>query len=188
MGDHFVLVEAPLSPEYANLQKGILATLKPGKPVRFVLVTHHHGDHTGGLLAWAQAGATIIVPSGAKVAIERQLEARGFTGTARIEEVESRRSFGTGAARTDAYAFSTAHSEAHLIVHVPQSGILFQGDLFYLPERGDVPPAFPVVGDLQRQIDRLGLRVEQVVGVHGRPATLEQVRESLRSRELRPET
>ncbi len=178
-GDHIVLLEAPLSPAYAAQQRRILAELRPGKPVRYVLVTHHHGDHNGGLAAWAEAGATIVVPAGARVAIERQLRARGFTGAPRIEEVEGRRSFGAGASRVDAYAFSSSHAEAHQVFHLPSHRILFQGDLFYLPARGDPPPAFPVVAEFDRLIRTLALDVATVIGVHGRAGTLNQVRESL---------
>jgi hypothetical protein len=109
-GDHLVLLEAPLSPAYADAQKNILAKLRPGKPVSHVLVTHHHGDHAGGLKIWVEAGATIIAGKGASVALQRQLKARGLAAPAKIEEVEDRRSFGTGAARIDAYAFASSHA------------------------------------------------------------------------------
>jgi glyoxylase-like metal-dependent hydrolase (beta-lactamase superfamily II) len=177
-GNHMVLVEAPLSRAYAAAQRRILEALRPGKPVRFVLVTHHHGDHVGGLSAWAEAGATIVVPAGARVAIERQLRARGFAGTLRIEEVTGRRSFAGG--RLDAHAFASSHAEAHLIAHLPQPRILFQGDLFYLPARGGPPPAFPLVADPRDRIAALGLEVESIAGVHGRIATRAEYEESLR--------
>jgi hypothetical protein len=81
-GDHLVLLEAPLSPAYAEAQKNILAKLRPGIPVSHVLVTHHHGDHTGGLKFWAEAGATIVAAKGAGVALQRQLKARGLVAPA----------------------------------------------------------------------------------------------------------
>ncbi|MDQ3144606.1 MAG: MBL fold metallo-hydrolase, partial [Pseudomonadota bacterium] len=179
MGDHLMLVEAPLNPGYADLQKKILAELRPSKAVRAVLVTHHHGDHNGGLARWAEAGATIIVARGAKVAIERQLRARGFAGRAMIEEIKTHHRFGSRRA-VDVYAFDSLHVEAHLLVHLPDPQILFQGDLFYLPERGAVPTAFGGARELQKQIAQRGLKVRTVVGVHGRPGTIGDLRQSLR--------
>jgi glyoxylase-like metal-dependent hydrolase (beta-lactamase superfamily II) len=129
---------------------------------------------------WAEQGATILLPRGARVAIERQLRARGLQGELRIEEVDDRRSFGSGANRIDAYAFASSHAAAHMVMHLPERRMLFQGDLFYLPERGDPPAAFPVVRELERLIARLGLKVDLIVGVHGRPATMAQMRQSLR--------
>ncbi|HEX8643909.1 MAG TPA: MBL fold metallo-hydrolase [Allosphingosinicella sp.] len=181
MGDHLVLVEAPLRAEYAEAQRALLERLRPGKAVRFVLVTHHHGDHVGGLAFWAGRGATIVVPAGARVAIERQLAARGYAGAARIEEVGARRDFG----RFVVHAFATSHSEAHLIVHLPAERLLFQGDLFYVPARGPVPRAFPVVAELSARIDTLGLAVDRIVGVHGRVGTMAELRDSLRLAGLR---
>jgi glyoxylase-like metal-dependent hydrolase (beta-lactamase superfamily II) len=179
-GDHIVLVEAPLNPAYAAHQRRILSELRPNKPVRYVLVTHHHGDHTGGLIAWMETGATIVVPAGARVAIERQLRARGFTGEPRIEEVASQRSFGSGASRIDAHRFSSTHSEAHMVMHLPTHRILFQGDLSYLPARGAPPRPFPVVAELDQLIRTLMLNVATVIGVHGRAGTVAEIRESLR--------
>lgn len=182
MGDHLVLIEAPSSPEAGNLQRRLLEEARPGKPVRYVLVTHHHGDHTAGLDRWAEAGATIVVPSGAEVAIERQVRGRGYRGPLPIERVEARRSFGSRANLVEAHSFASSHASAHMIMHLPGRRILFQGDLFYLPERGEPPPAFPVVRELQALIARLGLGVDVIVGVHGRPATAAQMRQSLARR------
>src|SRR6516164_10752725 len=50
--------------EFAPLAEKIQAALKnlgiTDKPVRFVLNTHFHGDHTGGNVPFAASGATII--------------------------------------------------------------------------------------------------------------------------------
>jgi glyoxylase-like metal-dependent hydrolase (beta-lactamase superfamily II) len=178
-GDHLVLLESPVNPAYAEAQKTILAKLRPGKPVRYVLVTHHHGDHTGGLEAWAEAGAIIVAPKGSSVALQRQFKERGLTVPAKIEEVEGRRSFGTGPSRIDAYAFASSHAESDLLMHMPEPKTLFQGDMFYLPARGPVPAAFPIVADLARQINALHLDVDTIVGVQGRSGTVADMRESL---------
>ena len=35
----------------------------PGKPIKYLVLTHHHMDHTGGMRTYVAEGATIIVPS-----------------------------------------------------------------------------------------------------------------------------
>jgi len=53
----------------------------------------------------------------------------------------------------------------------PASGALFQGDLFYIPERGAVPVAFTTGRELIALIDTARLDVRTLVGVHGRSGT-----------------
>jgi hypothetical protein len=66
------------------------------------------------------------------------------------------------------------------MVYLRHARAIFQGDLFYVPERGAVPEAFPVSRDLDRAIRRHRLDVSTIVGVHGRPATWMEFRRSLR--------
>ena len=61
---------------------------------------------------------------------------------------------------------ASTHASTTLLFVV--NGIAFQGDLFYVPERGHVPPQFMVVRELQNAIR--GLNVTTIAGVHGRPA------------------
>jgi len=50
--------------QFAPLAKKIQASLKSlgitDKPVRFVINTHYHGDHTGGNAPFSDAGSTVI--------------------------------------------------------------------------------------------------------------------------------
>ena len=61
LGDDGILI---VDTEYAPLAAKIQAALKgigiTEKPVRFVVNTHYHGDHTNGNAAFADAGAAII--------------------------------------------------------------------------------------------------------------------------------
>lgn len=176
--DHVVVIEAPLNAAYAKKQLELIRTIT-AKPIRYVLVTHHHGDHTGGLSVFAAEGATIVVPAGAAVAIGRQLDRAGVHAP-KIAEVAERRTFGAGALAIDVHRIATSHAETNLLIHLPSQKLLFQGDLFYFPERGAVPPAFPVTADLDRAIRQLRLDVARIAGVHGRVATAADMAESLR--------
>jgi glyoxylase-like metal-dependent hydrolase (beta-lactamase superfamily II) len=78
-----------------------------------------------------------------------------------------------------AYPVPNTHADGAVAYLVPAVGVLFQGDLFYIPERGDVPPAFEVTEALARVVRDAGLTVRQVVGVHGRSGTWAEVEQSL---------
>jgi len=66
--------------EYAPLADKIAAALKAigvtDKPVRFVINTHYHGDHTGGNLAFATSGSTVIAHDN----VRKRLESGGKAG------------------------------------------------------------------------------------------------------------
>ena len=64
--DGIVLVDdeyAPLAARIAAALKGIGVT---DKPVRFIINTHYHYDHTGGNLAFGSQGSTIIAHDNAR--------------------------------------------------------------------------------------------------------------------------
>ena len=59
MNDHLVVVEAPLNDERALAVLAEARGLSP-KPIKFVVNSHHHFDHAGGLRAVAGEGITIL--------------------------------------------------------------------------------------------------------------------------------
>jgi len=176
MDDHVVVLEAPLGAAYAELALGLIRQTVPDKPVRAVLVTHHHGDHVGGIPTFAAEGASLIVGEGVDAALRRQFEA---LADAEIEVATGRRTLGSGAQRIEILPVENDHSRGNLAFYLPSLRLLFQGDLFYTPDRGPVPPALAVSEPLARAIADAGIEVETVVGVHGRPVTWAEFEASL---------
>ena len=68
--------------QYAPLAEKIQAALKDlkitDKPVRFVINTHYHGDHTGGNVPFANTGSTVIAEDN----VRKRLETGGPPETA----------------------------------------------------------------------------------------------------------
>ncbi len=58
--DHIVLIEAPQNDALTTARFDAVRKTIPNKPVRYVISTHHHFDHAGGLRAAVAEGATII--------------------------------------------------------------------------------------------------------------------------------
>ena len=58
--DHVVVIEAPLNEARSLAVIGEVNRLMPSKPIRFIVTTHHHWDHLGGLRAYVHEGATVI--------------------------------------------------------------------------------------------------------------------------------
>ena len=63
MKDYLIVFDAP----YGELQsRWVIDAAKakyPGKPIKYLVLTHHHMDHTGGMRTFVAEGATLLVPS-----------------------------------------------------------------------------------------------------------------------------
>jgi len=57
-----VLVEAPLNEERSLVLIDKIKELIPNKPIKYVVNSHVHFDHTGGLRTFVDADAIIVTP------------------------------------------------------------------------------------------------------------------------------
>ena len=82
-GDHVAVIEAPLNEERSLAVIGEVNRLVPNKPIRFVVTTHHHWDHMGGLRGYVHEGATVITHEGNHPYYQEVLRAGPWTSAAR---------------------------------------------------------------------------------------------------------
>src|SRR5262249_39566862 len=71
--DHVMLLEAGQSIARGSAYVAEVKKLVPNKPIRYVMSTHPHSDHTGGLPALVAEGATIITHQNNKEFLEKSL-------------------------------------------------------------------------------------------------------------------
>ena len=60
MKDYLIVVEAPLGDLRSMAVMGEVKKLVPNKPIKYLVNTHHHFDHSGGIRAYAAEGITIV--------------------------------------------------------------------------------------------------------------------------------
>jgi hypothetical protein len=58
--DHVAVIEAPLNEQRSIAVIAEVKKLIPNKPIRYLVNTHHHFDHSGGLRTYVDEGATIV--------------------------------------------------------------------------------------------------------------------------------
>src|SRR5258708_5093902 len=69
MKDYLIVVDANF-PSGARLAMADAKKLSP-KPVKYVFITHHHGDHDYGSAVWTAAGATTLAYKGVAEEMKR---------------------------------------------------------------------------------------------------------------------
>lgn len=125
----------------ADLMERILTTIEatiPDKPVTYVVLTHHHYDHCGGLWGYMERGVTVITTLGVEDFVREVASGvrRGADGLIRvadpkIELVEGTRAFGSGATRMELYDVGpNPHADEILIAYFPEHRLLFLSDVY----------------------------------------------------------
>ena len=194
--DYILVVEAPEQIIYGSNSVQALAKIKetvPGKPIKYLVLTHHHSDHAGGFREYAAAGATIVTTSGNKALLEKAaaVESSMLPATSwldkkklTIEALENKkRVFQDDKHIVELYDVGpNPHANEIIVAYLPKQKILFQGDLFNSAPNGTFPIAQDVTVSFGEQLQKLGLDVEKIYGVHSRAATPEELRASIEKR------
>jgi len=202
--DYILVAEAPETNTYSGISDQALAMIKetlPGKPIKYLVLTHHHGDHAGGARAFIADGANLVTTPGNRRFVERLASAKfSFSPDALarnprqpvIEILENKkRVFSDDKHRVEIYDIGAiSHAKEMVIVYLPKEKILFQSDLFnpVTPSGGaPISEDDPYHGidtedtvSLMKSIRRLGLEVEKIVGSHGRIGTAKELIEFTR--------
>ncbi|SFS13894.1 Metallo-beta-lactamase superfamily protein [Dyella sp. OK004] len=184
VGERSVAVfDAPVSVDEANQVAALIHRTAPGKPIAYVVVSHVHGDHVAGLPAYLKDGAQVLAGTDADIALRRQF---GDKTELHLQQVAQPRELDLGKTTVTIYPLASTHASTMLVGYAPQSHTVFQGDLFYLPEVGPIPPAFEGAEELAGLIAREKLVVAHIVGVHGRSGGTKDLAESVRLRQAAP--
>ena len=184
MSDHLIVAESPLNDDRALAVIAQAKQLVPGKPIRYVINSHHHFDHAGGLRAMAAAGATVITHEKNRAFFEQALAAPATLApdqmaragrSAIVEGVRDRRALTDGTRTVEiAQIAGNLHADDLLMVYLPKEKLVIEADT-YTPAAPNAPPASPVNPNsvnLADNIAKLGLTVDQILPLHGRVVPL----------------
>ena len=192
--DHVLVLEAPEQIFYGSTSVQALAKIKetvPGKPIKYLVLTHHHADHAGGFREYVAEGATIVTTPGNKsylekaAAVESSLLPRlSLKDKLKIETIANKkRVFQDDKHVVEIYDIGpNPHANEILVAYLPKEKILFQADLLNAAPNGNIPIAQDATVSFAQRLQQLGLQVEKIYAVHGRFATPEELRTSVERR------
>jgi glyoxylase-like metal-dependent hydrolase (beta-lactamase superfamily II) len=162
--DGVVAIDGLGSPALADELLAAIARITP-RPVRHVIVTHYHADHVYGLQSFKERGANIIAHRDgreylASETAQLRLQASRSELAPWIDErtrlvpadrwIDAAVTLEVGGTKFVLQPAGPAHTPEDLVVHLPQRGVLFAGDLVF---RGRIP--FVGQADSARWIESL---------------------------------
>lgn len=188
--DYIFVMEAPGN-ERISLQaiEQIKKTI-PGKPIKYVAVTHHHDDHAGGIRTYMAQGATLIVAPGEQ-AFFKKVSANRFKAESdsltrkpiepTFEPIQNgKRVLTDGTTTIEIYDIGKGpHAEEMLVAYFPAQKFIYQGDLLNRPPNGDYVIANDTSAHFLGWIEAKKLAVDLTIPVHGTPTTMDEFRKAV---------
>lgn len=184
--DYMAIIESPQSEERANAVLTEAKHLVINKPVKYVINTHHHFDHSGGLRTMVAEGATIVTSPINKPFYDLAFKAKATVAPDKLSKNPKVPSYllmadkyvlTDGTQKIEIYPMKDEmHNEGMLLVYLPTAKVLVEADEWNPPALGDIqPPAgttpFPAE-NLYANIQRLKLDVAKIAPIHGRLVTM----------------
>jgi cyclase len=136
--DGTLLVDAQYGPLAAKI-RAVADSLGGGRPLRFVLNTHYHGDHVSGDSAMAAAGATIVAHANVRrrMSVDRFNETFGSTTKAApasarpVLTFSDSLTFHLNGHEVRVFHLPPGHTDGDAVVWIPAANVLHTGDLLF---------------------------------------------------------
>ncbi|MGQ0655265.1 MAG: MBL fold metallo-hydrolase, partial [Betaproteobacteria bacterium] len=178
MSDHLIVFDAPVTDAQSMWVVNAAQQKYPGKPIRQVVLTHHHMDHSGGVRGFLAQGATLVVGQGAGAHWRRVLASPATRNPdlkgadfsrAQVMEVVERHVFNDGKRQVMAILMDSPHAKGTLMGYVPDARLGFVTDIW---SPGVPLPAKPNPGlvAVVNAVKKANIQPERFAGGHGSTA------------------
>jgi len=190
--DGIVIVDDQFAPLAEKIQAALKSLGVTDKPVRFVINTHFHGDHTGGNLPFANTGSTVIAQDN----VRKRLETGGTMGNGGSLKMEAKPA-PKGALPIITFEhdvtvhlndediralhFPAGHTDGDAVIFFPKNNVVHMGDDFVrygfpFIDVGSGGSVQGMIAAMEKATDLLPPDVKVIPG-HGALSTLDDVRE-----------
>lgn len=133
VGDDGVFV---IDDQYADLTPKIIAAIKTlsDKPIKILVNTHWHGDHTGGNENLSKLGTTIIAHDNVRVRLQNTPNHDNTTSSSDALPVitfNDKLNVFTNGEQIAIYHVAHAHTDGDALLYFTESNVLHTGDLYF---------------------------------------------------------
>lgn len=189
--DHIAIIESGQNEARALAVIAEAKRLIPNKPIRYLINTHSHIDHSSGLRGFVAEGSTILTHQSNKAYLEKVLsfphtlnpdQAQQKGSKPIVEAVGDKRVLTDGTRIVELHRLSNfGHHDGMLVVYFPKEKVLLQADGYNPQPASATPPTprSPYTASLYDNIQRLKLDVTRIVPVHypadNRQITMEEL-------------
>jgi hypothetical protein len=185
------VIEAPLNEDRSNAVIAEVKKLLPAKPIRYLINTHHHFDHSGGLRTFVAEGATIVTHQSNKAFYERTFKSPHTLNPDRQwREKKKAKLLAIGAKHVMSdntrlvelhHIQDNPHNTGIIMAWLPKEKLLVEVDVYTPIPPNATPPATPNPNmvNLYENIQRLNLDVIKIVPLHGRIVDMAELKRTI---------
>lgn len=133
------------------------------KPLKYLVLTHHHRDHLEGAGDGLAAGAQLIGPEIARANLE-DITDKTLSDAEFIPMTQKKRVLGP----VELYRIYTSHVSEFVLPFVPSVGLVYDEDHYYSDRKNAASPINRNGMSLISEIERLGLKPQRLATAHAR--------------------
>src|SRR5215475_2405389 len=176
MKDGIVIFDAPIGEGQSRWVMDAAKAKYPGKPIKTLVLTHHHMDHTGGMRAYVAEGATVIVPTPSKAYFEQVAKTPHTIAPdtlakqakpATIVGVTDQMALKDDTVEINLHNIPNPHSDGMIIGHVVKENVVWVTDIWSPGRDASRTPGVLAVGEA---VKKLGIKDATFAGGHGSTA------------------
>jgi glyoxylase-like metal-dependent hydrolase (beta-lactamase superfamily II) len=184
MKDYIVVEDVPNNVARATAVLAKAKELIPNKPIRYVVTSHHHWDHLGGIRMAMNEGATIVTYQSNKAFLERVAKTPHTINPdplstskkgAKVQTVGEKYVITDGSRTIELHHLTGyEHTGDMMVLYLPQEKLLAEPDAFTPPPQAGTPlarTAVPYAKALYDNIQRLKLDIKVITPLHGNRTT-----------------
>jgi len=167
--DGVLLVDTKYAIDYENV--GPMLAEITDQPIRYIVNTHYHDDHSGANQIFQGDGASVFAAENARVKMINSGRTDGLPDMT----IEDRATIHIGDTSVELYYFGRSHTDGDIVAHFPDHGVLAAGDMYANDPGTPELVEYPGGGSARewpRTLTRaLGLDFDTVIPGHGTVAS-----------------